>query len=155
VTDEPDDPPRVVVWVRELSAPPGDPREAVLSRLGELESRGRVADVSLRVWGTTVDAAVADGGEYEQPVRSCVAEFHRWAERTGHSLEPAFRCEQRSSMLSADRSAVVRLPLVCVAVYADGGLRGVFPHSTAGETTTVGDCLDRLESGELVGEPVE
>ncbi|CCQ36015.1 uncharacterized protein Nmlp_1827 [Natronomonas moolapensis 8.8.11] len=157
MTDEPDDPPRVVVWVRELSVPPGDPREAVLSRLGELESRGLVADVSLRVWGATVDAAVVDGGEFEQPVRSCVAEFHRWAERTGHSLEPAFRREQRSSMLSTERSAVVRLPRVCVAVYTDGGLRGVFPCSPAEEagTETVWDCLDRLGAGAAAGKPLE
>jgi len=65
------------VWVRELAVPPGDPRATVLSRLRELESRGLVADVSVRVWGTAIDASVADGGEYDQPVRSSVAAFYR------------------------------------------------------------------------------
>lgn len=153
MTDGPSDPPRVVVWVRELAVPPGDPRAAVLSRLRELESRGLVDDVSVRVWGTAVDASVADGGEYDQPVRSCVAAFYRWADRTGHSLGPAFRREQCSSMRSAERAAVVRLPLVCVAVHADGGLEGVFPCSAGGEATTrtVRDCLDRLEAGAIGG----
>lgn len=151
--DEPSDPPRVVVWVRELAVPPGDPRATVLSRLRELESRGLVADVSVRVWGTAIDASVADGGEYDQPVRSRVAEFYRWADRTGHSLEPAFRREQRSSMLSTERSEVVRLPLVCVAVYANDDLRGVFPCSAGEEpdTRTVRDCLERFETGAIGG----
>jgi len=56
-------------------------------------------------------------------------------------------------MLSAERAAVVRLPLVCVAVHADGGLEGVFPCSAGGEATTrtVRDCLDRLEAGAIGG----
>jgi hypothetical protein len=142
----------VEVWMRELSPPPDDPRTAVLSRLREFESDGLVDDVSVRVWGKHVPARDGAADEGGSSVRRRVADFRAWAERNGHSLGPAFYRHERSSMVSAERDEVIRLPLQCLAVYEEGRLVGVFPCSADGETNTVDDCLRRLETGDVVGD---
>lgn len=143
---------RVVVWMRELSPPPDDPRRAVLSRLRGFESDGLVDDVSVRVWGKHVSARDDGADESGSSVRRHVAEFRAWAERNGHSLEPAFYRHERSSMVSDERDEVIQLPLQCLAIYEADRLVGVFPCSAGGETSTVEDCLRRLETGDLVGD---
>jgi len=144
---------RVDLWIRDGGLPPDDPRETVLERIREFETRGTVDDVSVRVWGTFVAAPDGDPDEFESLAHKRVAEFQRWAERNGHSLEPAFERFERSSMVSEEGSDVVRLPMQCLAVYEGDRLVGVFPCSTSDGTNTVEDCLDRLETGDLVGDP--
>lgn len=172
---------RVEVWTRDASPPPDDPRATVLARLRELESEGVVDDLSVRVWGKFVPATdehdnpnasggAEESGEFDEsnatdgsgspgepdgsdpPARERVAAFRRWADRDGHSLEPAFeRCE-RSSMVSEEVTDAIRLPLQCLAVYGGDRLVGVFPCSTEDGNNTVRDCLERLETGGLVGD---
>jgi hypothetical protein len=143
------EPLRVVVWMRELSPPPEDPRETVLARLRELETAGQVDEVSVRVWGKSVPVPEESGDGPRSPVQRRVATFRDWAEREGHSLGPAFRRYEQSTMVSEERNEALRLPLQCLAVYEDERLVGVFPCSTDIKTETVADCLDRLERGEL------
>jgi len=143
------DPVRVVVWMRD-APPPDDPRSGVLDRLRELETDGVVDDVSVRVWGRYVDPPADEPPGEEGTLQTRIAEFEAWADREGHSLEPAFgRCE-RTTMVSTERREVIRLPLQCLAVYAGDRLVGVFPCSTGGGTETVADCLRRLEAGDVV-----
>lgn len=148
-SSEPGEDLRVEVWMRDLSPPPDDPRTNVLTRLRAFEAEGFVDEVSVRVWGknVTVSRKGADGGS--AVIRERVSEFQAWAERNGHSLEPAFRWCDQSSMVSERRNEVIRLPLQCLAIYADDHLVGVFPCSKDGETKTVGDCVARLETGEF------
>ncbi|WP_136591557.1 HTH domain-containing protein [Salinigranum halophilum] len=140
---------RVEVWMRDLSPPPGDPRKNVLSRLRAFEAEGFVDEVSVRVWGKNVTVSREEDDEGRTVIRERVSEFQRWAERNGHSLEPAFRWRDQSSMVSEGGNEVIRLPLQCLAVYADDNLVAVFPCSMNGETNTVGDCLARLEMGDF------
>ncbi|MEF8863057.1 MAG: L,D-transpeptidase [Haloarculaceae archaeon] len=144
---------RVDVWMRDAAPPPDDPRKTVLERLREFETEGTVDDVSMRVWGTFIAAPDDEHDGSESLARERVAEFQRWAERNGHSLEPAFeRCE-RSSMVSEKGNDAIRLPMQCLAVYEGDRLVGVFPCSTADGTNTVEGCLERLETGDLAGDP--
>ncbi|MEF8778011.1 MAG: HTH domain-containing protein [Natronomonas sp.] len=145
---------RAVVWLRDPSPPPDDPRRAVLSRLRELDSTGDLSDVSVQIWGKSVAASGTKIRDTDRPVRKRVADFRRWAERHDRSLEPAFEWCDRATILSEERTEVVRLPLVCVAIYDDDRLIGVFPHSTGDGTETVDDCLDRIETGVLAGDLV-
>lgn len=145
---------RVEVWTRDPSPPPDDPRRAVLARLRDLEAAGRVADVSVRVWSKYVATPDDAPDGNDPPVRERIAEFRRWAERNGHSLEPAFRRFERSTVVSDDAVELLRLPLQCLAVYEGDRLVGVFPCSTESGTETVTDCLRRLES-ETLGESGE
>jgi len=143
------DPVRVVVWMRD-APPPDGPRSRVLDRLRELETDGAVDDVSVRVWGRYVDPPSDAPASEAGPIQTRIAEFRAWADREGHSLEPAFgRCE-RSTMVSAERREVIRLPLQCLAVYAGDRLVGVFPCSTGSGTETVADCIRRLGTEAIV-----
>lgn len=135
--------------MRDLSPPPDDPRKKVLSRLRAFEAEGVVDEVSVRVWGKNVSVSRDEADEDRTIIRERVSEFQTWAERNGHSLEPAFRWREQSSMVSEGRNEVIRLPLQCLAVYTSDKLVGVFPCSMGGETNTVGDCLARLETGEF------
>jgi len=146
---EPGDDLCVEVWMRDLAPPPGDPRTSVLSRLREIEAEGFVDEVSVRVWGKRVSASQEGADDGNKVIRERVSEFQTWAERNGHSLEPAFRRCEQSSMVSNERSEVIRLPLQCLAVYANDHLLGVFPCSQEGDTNTVNDCVARLETGEF------
>lgn len=148
-TREPGEDIRVEVWMRDLSPPPGDPRKNVLSRLRAFEAEGVVGEVSVRVWGKNLTVSREGADEGSTVIRERVSEFQTWAKRNGHSLEPAFRWRDQSSMVSEERNEVIRLPLQCLAVYAGDNLLGVFPCSMDGETNTVGDCLARLETGDF------
>jgi len=147
------DPVHVVVWMRDAPPPPDDPRSRVLDRLRELEADSAVDDVSVRVWGRYVDPPADAPANEAGPIQARIAEFEAWADREGHSLEPAFgRCE-RTTMVSTDRREVIRLPLQCLAVYAGDRLVGVFPSSTGSGAETVADCVRRLEAGDVVDAP--
>jgi hypothetical protein len=138
--------------MRDLSPPPDDPRSSVLSRLREFEDAGIVDDVSVRVWGKSVIASSDSNEESGHPIQQRIADFRTWADRSGHSLEPAFRWSEQSTMFSEERTKVVQLPLQCLAIYEDDCLVGVFPCSTDARTETVTDCLQRLEAGDIVGD---
>lgn len=141
---------RAELWTRDASPPPDDPRRAVRARLRDLAADDRIDDVAVRVWGRWA-APPSERPAENGPVRARLASFRAWADRTGHSLAPAFeRCE-RSSLVSTERTEAVRLPLQCLAVFADDRPVGVFPCSTAAGTRTVEDCLRRLENGEPIG----
>jgi hypothetical protein len=142
--------PRAIAWTRDLSPPPEDPRRDALTRLLDLEDRGILSDVSVGLWGKAVLAS-GNGASDHTGIRDRVAEFYRWAERTGHSLEPAFERSEVSTMVSADFVEVVRLPLQCVELREGDDLVAVFPCTAEGETQTVGDCVDILETDMDVG----
>jgi len=147
------EPIRVVVWMRDAPPPPDDPRSAVLDRLRELETDGAVDDVTVRHWSRYVPPPDDAPADEDTLVQSRIAEFEAWADREGHSLEPAFQRTQRGTMVSTERRDVIRLPLQCLAVYAGDRLVGVFPCATGSETETVADCVGRLEVGDIVEIP--
>lgn len=151
--DPPRDPPRVELRVRDLT-PPGvsDRQETVYEQLERLEDRGRVAEVTVEVWGKQVRAepdtlpAADDAGTCT--VRSTYEEFEAWAERTGNDLEPAFSVHTLGSMVADERERAIRFPVMCLAVYDVDDLVAVAPRSTDEGVHTVDDCLDALRSGE-------
>ena len=149
---EPGDNVRVEVWMRDAAPPPDDPRATVLNRLREFRTEGIIDEVSVRTWGTFVAALDGEADDPESLAGERVAAFQRWAERNGHSLEPAFEQCERSSLVSEAGNDVIRLPLQCLAVYEDDRLAGVFPCSTPDGTNTVGDCLERLKTGDVIGD---
>lgn len=130
------------------SRTPDDPRRTVLSRLRELEAAEIVDDVSVRIWGKSIPASPDELDASASLVHDRIAAFQRWAGRNGHSLEPAFRWCEHSTMVSEERSEVIRLPLQCLAVYEEDQLVGVFPCRGDQGTNTVADCLHRLEPGD-------
>lgn len=122
-----------------------DAQQAVLRRVRELEAAD-VFDESMvaQEWERirTVDEDRRDGAlaTYE--------EFSEWAQRNGHSLEPAFE-ERTRSYVGLDRAdEVVVFPVVSLAVYEGERLEAVFPCSDGQRTYRVQDCLYAFERGD-------
>jgi hypothetical protein len=151
--------PRVVLCVRDLT-PTGlpDRQKAVYEQLLQLQEDGRIADVSVEVWGKQMYAAVernpaADASA--RAARSTYEAFEAWAERNGHDLSPAFSTHTVSSLVSDEQTEVIRFPVMCLAVYDADDLLAVAPCSTSEGISTVDDCLEALRSGKWTSHGVE
>ncbi|WP_408957163.1 HTH domain-containing protein [Natrinema sp. 74] len=125
--------------------------ESLVERLRVLDDRDTVAGVRVDQWPSR--HAFADESS---PTRDdLVAEFERWADRRGYSLEPAFRRQQvPTSPLGVDDEPGerIRVPLVALALYEDDErLRGVVPYTDHprpddGRTYTVEQWLTAAET---------
>lgn len=140
-------PTRVVVWHRDLTVPPEDPRRDVIRRLRDLGAAGHLDEVTVRTWGKSVpcDDIDDDGaGSERSDVPDRIAEFRSWAARTGRSLEPAFCRASRTTMASDGETEVLRLPMQCLAVYEGDRLVDVTPCTTSKGSTSVREGLQAL-----------
>lgn len=137
---------RVEIRLRE-SATYGVQRqiEDIISRLRRLEQRGTVETVDISVWGR--DVTTADPGSTER-YRTYRA-FKEWATQNGCDLAPAFQRRVTNQTLLDDEPRTVRIvvPIVCIALYDEDGIKAVFPHCVAGEAMTVDRALELLETG--------
>lgn len=70
--------------------------------------------------------------------------FQTWAEQTDVSLQPAFLIRERATIVSDQPKRALVLPMVCLAIHADGELTTVVPHQTDTTTYTVEDALADL-----------
>lgn len=123
-----------------------DPIEERIERARALEESGLVDDVVVRSWPDTV--RLDDDG----PHREVVEEFRRfddWADHRGVTVRPPFETRTRASMVEADGVDVLVTPVLCLAVYREGRLVSVFPHSDGETTYSVERALDRLEADQL------
>lgn len=125
-----------------------DFRRTDRSRLQELEVAGVLDDVLIRSCGKSIPASADELHASTSVVHDRVTAFQRWADHNGHSLEPAFRWCEQSTMVSEERSEIICLPLQRLAVYEDNQLAGVFPCTDGQGTNRVADCLHRLEQGD-------
>jgi len=123
-----------------------EPVDAHVETLRACEREGTVDGLLLRSWPETVSL-----GE-ETPHREVVErfeEFRRWAGRRGVSVEPPFEARERTSSVTGEFTERLVTPLACLALYDEGRLAGVYPHSGAGETYTVEDAIATVRTGEL------
>ena len=123
-----------------------EPLRETVTRARRLETAEIDADVRVRTWAP-VRPALEALGDSRSFVSETVDAFRSWAEREGYSLRPAFERRKTGSMLGHRATAEIRVPTVCVAVYADDDLECVAPCSDGDRTYTVADCLARLEDG--------
>lgn len=132
---------RVDVYLRERVPPPvSETIEATLERLRTLEREGVIQEVSVDSWGL----CGVHGAEQGETVATTIREFEEWADRTDHTLRPAF---DRQEVTSAFCEGTVRrhdVPILSIAVYDGGTLQCVAPCSDDDRTHTVEDCLDAL-----------
>jgi len=120
-------------------------QQSVVQEVRELHTAGRIDEFEVTTWGKRV---VLDGGAVGQTgasaARERFREFDAWAEATGHSLEPAFARRTLRIDPGSEPKAIVDLPVICLAVYDDDGLRAVLPCADDEETYTVDDGLRAL-----------
>jgi hypothetical protein len=122
-----------------------DPVESRIETLRALEDGPLVDTVVVRSWPDTV--RFDDEGDHETLAR--YERFRSWADRRGVSIRPPFETRTRSSIVEDDGVDVLVTPTLCLAVYREERLVGVFPHSVDGETYTVEDAVVELRDGDL------
>jgi hypothetical protein len=87
----------------------------------------------------------------ETPHREAIErfeEFERWADRQGASVRPPFEVRSGKSLTGEYRERLVT-PLICLALYDQGHLLGVYPHSADEETYNVEDAIATVRTGEF------
>lgn len=141
---------RATLYVRSLS--PGGCRErqnAVIERLGTLQSRGTIDGFDIHVWGAGVpiDGPMAATDVGRETLRR-VARYERWADEAGVSL--AIRTNETTSTITGECFRELRFPMMTLAEVRGGDLRCVTPHGEGSRTRTVADRLRALERREYV-----
>jgi hypothetical protein len=142
--------PRIFLGIRDHVIDGGSDRVAQLyDRIQRLDADGTVDDVVVEVYGTrlpTPDDSPVDA--LARPMWERYRAFEAWATRQGYSLEPAFERRRTGSLVRDERTEVVLMPVVCLAVYVGDDVRSVVPCTTGDGVRTVDDCLAAFESGE-------
>ena len=124
-----------------------EPIEERIAEATACESTDLVDAVVVRSWPDSV--RLDDDAGQDREVVDDFGRFREWADRRGVSVEPPFEVRTRSSIVEEDGVDVLVTPVLCLAVYRDERLVGVYPHSDGEETYTVERALERLREGEL------
>lgn len=123
------------------------PVDSTVRRLDHLEADGVIDEFRLDAWPAEVQ--LGDMRPHGDVVR-LFERFETWAAQCNVSICPPFAIETRHSTITGETCQVLHTPVQCVAVYVNGVLMEVFPHSTNpdgdGETYSVRDALALLET---------
>lgn len=132
---------RVELYARdELPSVAEKRHEQVVGRLRDLAAAGHVDAVTTHSWPKTVPdrRAERESDRYER--------FVTWADERAVSLAPFFETRQRYTSETGETGTRLVLPALCLAVYREGDLGCVYPHSTNDGSRSVMDGLRAIES---------
>jgi hypothetical protein len=136
---------RLELYVRSLSSgatPAADHAE----RVRALAAADRVADAEVLVWGEEVGlSTTAFRTRVGKAILDRVAAFRAWADDRGATMAAFFETRSVTGTVTGESYASIRLPVACLAEYADGDLVHVAPYQAGDGTCTVGDRLRYLE----------
>lgn len=122
-------------------------KRAVLERLDKLETQGQIATYKICIWAKEIRVSgPLEGTQYYQRVFDHFTAFQQWANEESVMLKSAFNIQLVDCEITDETYRVLSLPSICVAVYEDGELCGVFPHADGETVRTVSHCLDSLEN---------
>ncbi|ELZ94475.1 hypothetical protein C440_09863 [Haloferax mucosum ATCC BAA-1512] len=132
-------------------------KEAAVEKLTELVDAGRIDDYDVYVWGSDlrVDGPLANTA-YGTELLEHIREFKQWATTNDVALEAAFTERRIVSSIADEHYDVVSLPTLCLGVYDDGELIGVYPCNDGEWACSVVEYLERLDDGRRskVPEPI-
>lgn len=138
---------RMELWTRR---PVCGPRTDVIDRLSTLRSAGSIAAYEVETWPDEV--AISDHTRHSRVVET-YERFRAWAEDNGVSLTPPFDRRTVTTLVGRTEE-VLRLPVMCLAVY-DDDLCGVYPCNSGDRTWTVTDYVDAYEAAGRTLSPAE
>jgi hypothetical protein len=128
----------MVLWTRR---PVCGPRTTVIDHLSSLAAADAIGGFSVETWPD--ELPVSEHTEHSQVVEQ-YKEFLLWAEEHDRSITPPFQ-RRTVTPLIGERRDVLTLPIMCLAVYEDDSLTGVYPNTHDGQTTSVVDYLELYE----------
>ena len=125
-----------------------EPVDRQIETLQACESEGAIDDLLLRSWPKEI--ALTDNSPYQEALES-FERFESWADERDVGIRPPFRERSTTSQITGKTKELLVLPLLCLEIYADDELVGVFPHTdeTAEETVTTDEAIATLRTGEL------
>lgn len=125
-----------------------EPVDRQVETLRACESEGAVDDLLLRSWPKEV--TLTDDTPYQEALES-FERFEQWADRRGVSIRPPFRERTATNQISGGTTDLLIMPMLCLELYADDELVGVFPHTDedVDETYTTDEAIAALRTGEL------
>ncbi|MFB1063912.1 HTH domain-containing protein [Natrinema sp. H-ect4] len=125
-----------------------EPVDAQVETLQACESEGAVDDLLLRSWPKEV--ALSEESPHQEVLEN-FERFAQWADERGVSVRPPFRKRTTTSQVTGTTRERLVTPLLCLELYADDELIGIFPHTNeaAEETYTTDEAIATLRTGEI------
>ena len=123
-----------------------EPIDRQIETLQACESEGAIDDLLLRSWPKEVSRSDASP---HQEVLETYERFSQWANGRDVSIEPPFRERTKTSQVTGETTDLLVTPLLCLELYADDELVGVFPHSEGEETYTTDEVIAQLRTGDI------
>ena len=119
-------------------------KQEAVDRLVELDREGHIDEFEIGIWGKALrTGGPLAGTAYQREILTHLREFREWAARHDVSLERAFEERDVTSAVTEESYRVVDLPTICLAVYEEGTLAGVYPCHDGDRARSV---LEYLES---------
>lgn len=142
-----DEPVRFDLFVRTLGAPIGTHRRqsAILERIERLDRRDAIDTGRVTVWGDSVcvSACCADRAVVRS-IRDRIESFREWS-RTRRDVATAFDSRAVRSSITGEQFDVIDLPTICLAVYVESSLEGLFPITVGDQELTIESYLEWFE----------
>ena len=123
-----------------------EPIDRQVETLRACETEGTIDELLLRSWPKEV--AIDDANPHQE-VLETFDRFREWADRREVSIEPPFTRRTTTSQMTGETTELLVTPLLCLEVYVDDELVGIFPHSGDDETYTTNEAIATLRSGGL------
>lgn len=122
-------------------------KQAAIEQLETLAAEGRIAGYDVHVWTKAIRLrGPLEGTAYYRRVIEHIETFQQWADHEPVRLSPAFKLQTVDCEITDETYRVLSLPSICIAVYEDGELCAVYPHSTDETQRTASSCLNELEA---------
>lgn len=136
----------MVLWTRR---PVCGPRTSVIDRLSTMAANDDIGGFRVETWPDEV--GISEHTEHTRVVER-YKEFLAWAEDNDRSITPPFEHRTVSPLIGEGRE-VLTLPIMCLAVYEDESLCGVYPSATDGRTISVSEYLDACNDPDAAAVP--
>ena len=121
-------------------------KQAALEKLETLDDDGRIDSYEIHAWTKEIRVrGPLEGTDYYENVFDHIEAFQQWADEESVRLNTAFKLQSVDCEITDETYRVLSLPSICIAVYEDGELCSVYPHSTDEGCRTAGSCLTELE----------
>lgn len=123
-----------------------EPVDETIQKLQAFDEEGLFERLLVNVWPDKV--RLPESTSHDRVVDTYRL-FKDWADEHGVRLDPAFTRQRCTSQFTGKTWEELITPVICLAVYDDGSLVGVYPHLDDDEVVTVRDALTGLEAGRL------